>query len=131
MIRNGLNSGIGWSRHFAARELDRETEVQTKILAPLWGFFSAGHFAAHERKFGRHLKEIFSELYREFEYPLVRQQVIYFRKIIVTLGICATFPAVSAGIRESSQLRARISPYFSDQRGQFSERHFASAVSRR
>src|SRR3979411_814845 len=58
----------------------------------------------------------------------LRQQVIDFPERIETLGICATFPAVSAGIRESSQLRARISPYFSDQRGQFSERHFASAV---
>src|SRR3979411_2866777 len=61
----------------------------------------------------------------------LRQQVIDFPERIETLGICATMPDVSAGIRESSQLRARISPYFSDQRGQFSERHFASAVSRR
>jgi hypothetical protein len=114
MSRNGLNSGIGWSRHFAARELDRETEVQTKILAPLWGFFSAGHFAAHERKFGRHLKEIFSELYREFEYPLVRQQVIDISERIGMSSICATFPAVSVRIRENSKLRARITPYSSD-----------------
>ena len=66
--------------------------------------------------------------YRGFESLPLRQQVIDFTERIVTSGICATFPAVSAGIRESSQLRARISPYFSDQRGQFSERHFASAV---
>ena len=44
------------------------------------------------------------------------------------LGIYATFPTVSLLICESSQLRAQISPHFRDQRGQFSERHFASAV---
>src|SRR5467141_1674027 len=73
-------------------------------------------------------KRVCGKPYRGFESHSLRQQVIDFTKRIVTLGICATFPAVSAGIRESSQLRARISPYFSDQRGQFSERHFASAV---
>jgi hypothetical protein len=50
--------------------------VQTKILAPYWGFFSTGHFAGHERKFGRDFKGILSEPYREFESRLVRQQVI-------------------------------------------------------
>src|SRR5712672_606497 len=114
MIRNGLNSGIGWSRHFAARELDRETEVQTKILAPLWGFFSAGHFAAHERKFGRLLKEIFSALYRQFESHLVRQQVIDIAERIVVSSVCATFPTVSVSIRANSKLRARFTPDSSD-----------------
>jgi hypothetical protein len=44
-----------------------------EILAPYWGFFSTGHFAGHERKFGQDFKDIFSELYREFESRLVRQ----------------------------------------------------------
>jgi hypothetical protein len=35
---------------------------------------------------------------------------------------------VSGRIRESSKLRARITAIFFDQFGQFSERHFASAV---
>jgi hypothetical protein len=48
----------------------------SQILAPCWGFFSTGHFAGHERKFGQDFKDIFSELYREFESRLVRQQVI-------------------------------------------------------
>lgn len=43
--------------------------------APSAGFLSAGHFAAHERKFRRHFKEMFLEAYREFESPLVREQV--------------------------------------------------------
>jgi hypothetical protein len=47
-----------------------------EIVAPYWGFFSTGHFAGHERKFGQDFKDIFSELYREFESRLVRQQVI-------------------------------------------------------
>ena len=47
-----------------------------EIVAPYWGFFSTGHFAGHERKFGQDFKDIFSELYRQFESPLVRQQVI-------------------------------------------------------
>jgi hypothetical protein len=46
-----------------------------EIVAPYWGFFSTGHFAGHERKFGQDFKDIFSELYREFESRLVRQQV--------------------------------------------------------
>ena len=117
-----------WSRHFAARELDCETEVQTRFLHLFGDFFSAGHFAAHERKFGRHLKEIFSELYRRFESPLVRQEVIDIIERIGRLGIYATFSTVTVLICESSQLRAQISPHFRDQRGQFSERHFANAV---
>jgi hypothetical protein len=56
--------------------------VQTKILAPYWGFFSTGHFAGHERKFGRDFKGILSKLYREFESRLVRQQVIDITEII-------------------------------------------------
>jgi hypothetical protein len=47
-----------------------------EIVAPYWGFFSTGHFAGDERKFGQDFKDIFSELYREFESRLVRQQVI-------------------------------------------------------
>ena len=43
-----------------------------EIVAPYWGFFSTGHFAGHERKFGQDFKDIFSELYREFESRLVR-----------------------------------------------------------
>ena len=105
-----------------------ETEVQTKFLHLFGDFFSTGHFDAQERKFGRHFKEIFSELYREFESHLVRQQVIDITERIVVPAIRATFPAVSVRIRESSQLRARITPHFSDQRAQFSERHFVSAV---
>ena len=46
-----------------------------EIVAPYWGFFSTGHFAGHERKFGQDFKDIFSELYREFESRLVRQPV--------------------------------------------------------
>jgi hypothetical protein len=34
-----------------------------------------GYFAAHKRKFSRHFKKIFCEAYRQFESPLVRQQV--------------------------------------------------------
>jgi len=60
----------------AIEEPDRGEWVQTKILAPYWGFFSTGHFAGHERKFGRDFKDIFSEPYREFESRSVRQQVI-------------------------------------------------------
>jgi hypothetical protein len=63
-----------WS--FDAGELDRETEVQTNFLHLFWGLFSVGHFAANDRKFGRHVKEIFSELYRQFESRSLRQQVI-------------------------------------------------------
>ena len=57
-------------------EPDRGEWVQTKSLAPYWGFFSNGHIAGHERKFRQDFKDIFSELYREFESRLVRQQVI-------------------------------------------------------
>jgi hypothetical protein len=53
-----------------------------EIVAPYWGFFSTGHFAGHERKFGQDFKDIFSELYREFESRLVRQQVIDITEII-------------------------------------------------
>ena len=53
-----------------------------EILAPYWGFFSTGHFAGHERKFGRDFKGILSKLYREFESRLVRQQVINNGEII-------------------------------------------------
>ena len=102
--------------------------MQTKIFAPYWGFFSTGHFAGHERKFGRDFKGILSEPYREFESRLVRQEVIDIIKRIGRLGIYATFPTVTVLICESSQLRAQISPHFRDQRGQFSERHFANAV---
>jgi hypothetical protein len=56
--------------------------VQTKILAPYWGFFSTGHIAGRERKFRQDFKDIFSELYREFEFRLVRQQVIDITEII-------------------------------------------------
>jgi len=45
-IRNGLNSGIAWPRHFAARELDRETEVQTRFLH-LFGDFSQPAISRH------------------------------------------------------------------------------------
>jgi len=49
--------GVGCAKgELRCRELDRETEVQTDFLAPFWGFFSVGHFAADERKFGRHVK---------------------------------------------------------------------------
>jgi hypothetical protein len=58
----------------------------------------------------------------------LRQQVIDITERIVVPAIRATFPAVSVRIRESFQLRARITPHFSDQRAQFSERHFVSAV---
>jgi hypothetical protein len=30
-----------------------------EIVAPYWGFFSTGHFAGHERKFGQDFKDIF------------------------------------------------------------------------
>ena len=85
-----------------------------EIVAPYWGFFSTGHFAGHERKFGQDFKDIFSELYREFESRLVRQQVIDIAEIIVMSPICATFPSVSVSIRENSKLRAQITPYSSD-----------------
>ena len=88
--------------------------MQTKILAPYWGFFSTGHFAGHERKFGRDFKGILSKLYREFESRLVRQQVIDIAERIGMSSICATFPTVSVRIRENSKLRARIARYFSD-----------------
>src|SRR6266403_5237183 len=39
-------SGIGWSCDFAARELDRETEVQTKFLH-LFGDFSQQAISRH------------------------------------------------------------------------------------
>jgi hypothetical protein len=45
-IRNGLNSGIARSRHFAARELDRETEVQTRFMH-LFGDFSQPAISRH------------------------------------------------------------------------------------
>jgi len=99
-----------------------------EILAPYWGFFSTGHFAGHERKFGQDFKDIFSELYREFESRLVRQQVIDITERIQATANCATFPKVSGRIRESSKLRARITAIFFNQLGQFSEGHFASAV---
>src|SRR5436190_5044485 len=88
-------------------------QVASQILAPCWGFFSTGHFAAHERNFGRHFKEIFSELYRQFESLLVRQQVIDIAQIILMSSICATLPTVSVCIRENSKLRARITSYSS------------------
>ena len=44
-----------------------------RISAPSAGFLSVGDFAAHERIFCRHFKRIFSEAYREFESPVVRQ----------------------------------------------------------
>jgi len=46
MHPNGLKQGIAWSRHFAARELDRETEVQTKFLH-LFGDFSQSAISRH------------------------------------------------------------------------------------
>ena len=58
----------------------------------------------------------------------LRQEVIHVKWRIVRLGIYETFPIVSVLIRKSSQLRAQNSPDFGDQRRQFSERHFASAV---
>jgi hypothetical protein len=79
-----------------------------EIVAPYWGFFSTGHFAGHERKFGQDFKDIFSELYREFESRLVRQQVIDVAGKTLTAAIRATFPNVSRRIRENSKLRARI-----------------------
>ena len=91
-----------------------ETEVQTKFLHLFGDFSQPAISKAQERKFGRHLKEIFSELYRQFESHLVRQQVIDIAEIIVMSPICATFPSVSVSIRENSKLRAQITPYFSD-----------------
>jgi hypothetical protein len=44
-----------------------------RASAPFAGFLSVGHFAAHERKFRRHFKGLFSRAYRQFESPLVRQ----------------------------------------------------------
>ena len=85
-----------------------------EIVAPYWGFFSTGHFAGHERKFGQDFKDIFSELYREFESRLVRQQVIDIAYRIGMASICATFPTVSVRIRENSKLRERIALYSSD-----------------
>jgi hypothetical protein len=66
--------------------------------------------------------------YHRFESPFLRQQVIDVTEIIVVPAIRATFPAFSVRIRESYQLRALITPRFSDQRPQFSERHFGGAV---
>jgi hypothetical protein len=60
------------------------------------------------------ISKIFSELYREFESRLVRQQVIDIADIIGTKSICATFPTVSVCIRENSKLRARITSYSND-----------------
>jgi hypothetical protein len=65
-----------------------------EIVAPYWGFFSTGHFAGHERKFGQDFKDIFSELYREFESRLVRQPVIDIAERIQTTAIRATLPSV-------------------------------------
>ena len=114
--------------HRPFEEPDRGEWVQTKSLAPYWGFFSNGHIAGHERKFRQDFKDIFSELYREFESRLVRQQVIDIAEAIWTPANYATFPKVSGRIRESSKLRARITAIFFNQLGQFSEGHFASAV---
>jgi hypothetical protein len=79
-----------------------------EIVAPYWGFFSTGHFAGHERKFGQDFKDIFSELYREFESRLVRQPVIDIAERIQTTAIRATLPSVNRRIRANSKLRARI-----------------------
>jgi hypothetical protein len=79
-----------------------------EIVAPYWGFFSTGHFAGHERKFGQDFKDIFSELYREFESRLVRQQVINLTERIQTTAIRPTLPNVNRRIRANSKLRARI-----------------------
>jgi hypothetical protein len=68
--------------HRPFEEPDQGEWVQTKILAPYSGFFSNGHFAGHERKFGQDFKGIFSEPYREFESRLVRQQVIDITEIV-------------------------------------------------
>ena len=68
--------------------------MQPKILAPYWGFFSAGHFAGHERKFGQDFKDIFLELYREFESRLARQR---FRTSTFSMGGKAAIPSIELG----------------------------------
>jgi hypothetical protein len=65
-----------------------------EIVAPYWGFFSTGHFAGHERKFGQDFKDIFSELYREFE---VRQQVSDITVENVSDSFAPSLPSVSDG----------------------------------
>jgi hypothetical protein len=102
-IRNGLNSGIAWSRHFAARELDRETEVQTKFLH-LFGDFS-------QPAISRHMSGNSADMSKR-----------YFQN-------CTASSSIPWSARKSLMLNgAQNSPHFSDQRRQFSERQFASAV---
>ncbi len=67
-----------------------------QISAPFAGFLSVGLFGRHERKFSRHFKEIFLEAYRQFESPLVRQQVSDIPRENVTGIIVPTLPQVSA-----------------------------------
>src|SRR5258706_11419048 len=79
------------------------------------GIFSQPAISTHKSGNSADIsKEIFSELYREFESHLVRQQVIDIAEIIVVSLICATFPSVSVSIRENSKLRAQITAYSSD-----------------
>ena len=75
---------------------------------PFAGFLSVGHFAAHERKFSRHFKGIFLEAYREFESPLVRQQVSNITVENLVSSIVASLPPVSARNCACWPLRERI-----------------------
>ena len=100
----------------------------SQIFAPWCGFFSAGHLAAHERKFERHLKHIVSESYRQFESPLVRQQVFERADKTITQSVRATFPRVSVQMHANSKLRAWITPHCDKYRDGFSEQRFSSPV---
>jgi hypothetical protein len=48
-----------------------------QISARFAGFLSVGPFWRHGRKFSQHFKGIFSQAYRQFESPLVRQQICF------------------------------------------------------
>ena len=97
-----------------AKNWTSETEVQTKFLH-LFGDFSQPAISRHmSGNSAPHLKEIFLELYRQFESPSVRQQVVDIAEIIVMAPICTTFPSVSVSIRENSKLRVQITAYSSD-----------------
>src|SRR5690349_12960285 len=73
-----------------------------RISAPFAGFLSVGLFGRHERKFNRHFKGLFLQAYRQFESPLVRQQVSDVTKGIETPPNYAIIPDVSDRFRESS-----------------------------
>lgn len=89
-----------------------ERAVQCEISAPFAGFLSVGLFGRHERKFKRHFKGLFLQAYRQFESPLVRQQVCPVIAESALSGIISTVPRLSRSKNRTWPMREQTLPIF-------------------